>query len=136
MAKRVLTVAYLALNAVDLSSYTKKNEFSMESEAQDSTTYGDAGWKTFLAGLKSGELSWDYLNDVAAAALDSIMFPLFGTLVSFEVRVDNAARSTSNPAYTGTILVNKWQPIGGSIGDVNGAGVSYPTSGAVTRPVA
>lgn len=133
MAKQVLTAEYCSVNGTDISSYLKKAELSLESEAQDATTYGSAGWKEFLGGLKSGELGLSYLNDVAAAALDSIMFALLGTVVTFEVRVSNAVVGTSNPKYTGSILVKEWKPVGGSVGDINSADVSYPTTGAVSR---
>ncbi len=136
MAKAVLTAEYVAINATDISAYLKKGELSLESDAQDSTTFSSAGWKEFLGGLKSGELSLSYLNDVAAAALDSIMFPLFGTVVTFEVRASSAVVGASNPKYTGSVLVQGWKPIGGGVGDINAADVSYPTSGAVTRATA
>lgn len=133
MAKTVITAEYVAINGTDISAYLKKGELSLESDAQDSTTFSSAGWKEFLGGLKSGDLSLNYLNDVAAAALDSIMWALFGTVVTFEVRVSNAAVGASNPKYTGSVLVQGWKPVGGSVGDINAADVSYPTSGAVTR---
>ena len=133
MAKQVLTAEMVLINATDISAYLKKGELSLVSEAQDATTYGSAGWKEFLGGLKSGELALSYLNDVAAAAVDSIMFPLLGTVVTFEVRAVNTARSVSNPAYTGSILVKEWKPVGGGVGDINGADVSYPTTAAVAR---
>lgn len=136
MAKIVLLAEFLSIGGTDVSSYTKKAELKLESDAVDVTTYGDAGWKVFLAGLKSGELSWEALNDVAAAALDSIMFPLFGTVVTFEIRASNAVVGASNPKYTGSILIKEWSPIGGGIGDANSVSVSYPTSGAVARAVA
>lgn len=136
MAKRVLLAEFVSINGTDLSSYLTKGELGLESDAQETTNYGSGGWKEFLGGLKSGELSLDYLNDVAAAAIDSIMWPLFGTVVPFVVRVDNTAVSASNPQYSGSILVKEWKPIGGGVGDVNGAGVSYPTTGAVSRAVA
>lgn len=135
MSKIVLTAEFVSLNGTDISSYVKKGELTLESDAQDTTTYGDAGWKTFLGGLKSAELSVDYLNDVAAAALDSIMFPLFGTVVAFEVRASNAVVGASNPKYTGSVLIKEWKPIGGGVGDVNGASVGYPSSGAVLRGI-
>lgn len=136
MAKRVITAEFVAINGTDISDYLRKGELSLESDAQDATTYGSEGWKEFLGGLKSGELSLAYLNDVAAAALDSIMWPLFGTVVTFSVREDQAAVGASNPSYSGSILVKEWKPIGGSVGDINGADVSYPTSGAVARATA
>lgn len=136
MPKMVLTAEYVSVNAVDISSYLKKGEIAVEVDPQDVTTYASAGWKEFLGGLKSGELGLSYLNDVAAAALDSIMWPLLGTVVAFEVRASQAVVGTSNPKYTGSILVKEWKPIGGSVGDANGADVSYPTSAAVTRATA
>lgn len=136
MAKMVLLAQYLALNGTDLSDYTRKAELSIEVEDKDVTTYGSLGWKTLLGGLKSGELSIEWLQDVAATKIDSIMWPLLGTVVTFEVRADQAAVGASNPKYTGSVLVKGWNPIEGSVGDEASVGVTYPTSGAVTRAVA
>ncbi|MFF1744740.1 phage tail protein [Streptomyces mirabilis] len=133
MPKMVLLAEYVALNGTDLSAYTKKAELTAKVEEKEVTTYGSQGWKEVLGGLKSGELGIDFLQDVAAAALDSIMWPLLGTVVTFEVRLNNSAASTSNPKYTGSVLVNGWNPIQGSVGDEASVGVSYPTSGVVTR---
>ncbi|MBK3575134.1 hypothetical protein JHN63_15195 [Streptomyces sp. MBT65] len=136
MPKMVLLAEYVAINGVDLSTYNKKAELTTKVEEKDVTTYGSLGWKELLGGLKSGELALDFLQDVAAAALDSIMWPLLGTVVTFEVRASNSAVSTSNPKYTGFVLVNGWNPIQGSVGDEASVGVSYPTSGAVVRATA
>lgn len=136
MAKTVLTVEYVSINAVDESANIKKGELTLESDAQDTTTFGDAGWKTFLGGLKSGTLDLDVLNDVAASQIDGRLFALFGTVVAFEVRVSNAVVGTSNPKYTGSVLINKHQPVGGSVGDVNAFSLSLPTTGAVARATA
>lgn len=133
MPKMVLLAEYVALNGVDLSTYTKKGELATKVEEKDVTTYGSQGWKELLGGLKSGELGLDFFQDVAAAALDSIMWPLLGTVVSFEVRASNAAVSASNPKYSGNVLINAWNPLSGSVGDEASVGVSYPTSGAVAR---
>lgn len=136
MAKMVLLAQYLALNSVDLSDYTRKAELSIEVEDKDITTYGSLGWKVVLGGLKSGELGIEFLQDVAATKIDSIMWPLLGTVVTFEVRADSAAVGTSNPKYTGSVLIKGWNPIEGSVGDEASVGVTYPTSGAVTRATA
>ncbi|MCX4578114.1 phage tail tube protein [Streptomyces sp. NBC_01571] len=133
MPKMVLLAEYVAVNGVDLSAYAKKAELTTKVEEKDVTTYGSQGWKELLGGLKSGELALDLFQDVAASALDSIMWPLLGTVVTFEVRASNAVVGTSNPKYTGSVLINAWNPISGSVGDEASVGVSYPTSGAVTR---
>lgn len=136
MAKMVLLAQYLSINGTALSAYTKKAELSVEVEDKDVTTYASAGWKEILGGLKSAELAVEFLQDFAASQLDAIMWPLLGTVVAFEVRADQAAVGTSNPKYTGNILIKGWNPIEGSVGDEATVGVSFPTSGAVTRATA
>jgi hypothetical protein len=136
MAKMVLTAQYLSINGTALSSYTKKAELSVEVEDKDVTTYGSLGWKEVIGGIKSGELAVEFLQDFAASQLDSIMWPLLGTVVAFEVRPDQAAVGTSNPKWTGSILIKAWNPIQGSVGDEATVGVTFPTSGAVTRATA
>lgn len=133
MPKMVLTASYLALNGVDRSSSTSKIELSTEVEEKDVTTFASLGWVELLGGLKSGSLSCGFKQDVADAALDDTMWALFGTVVTFEVRLSNAAVSTSNPKYTGSVLIKEWKPIAGSVGDVAEVEVEFPTSGAVTR---
>jgi hypothetical protein len=132
----VLLAEYLSINANVLNTFTKKAELSVEVEEKDVTNYASLGWKEVIGGLKSGELGCDFLNDFAAAQLDAIMWPLLGTVVPFEVRADQGARSTANPAYTGSILINGWNPITGSIGDEASVSMSFPTSGAVARATA
>lgn len=136
MPKMVLLSQYLSINGNDLSDYARKAELTVEVEDKDVTTYGSLGWKVLLGGLKSGELSAEFLQDVAATKIDAIMWPLLGTVVPFEVRADAAAVGTSNPKYTGNILINGWNPIEGSVGDEASVSVGYPTSGAVTRATA
>ncbi|MFF5977174.1 hypothetical protein ACFY7C_37380 [Streptomyces sp. NPDC012769] len=136
MPMMVLTSEYVALNGVDLSEYARKAELAVEVEEKDVTTYTSAGWKVVLGGLKSGELGCEFLQDYAATRIDSIIWPLLGTVVSFEVRPTNAAVSASNPKYTGSVLIKEWKPIEGSVGDEATSGVSFPTSGAVLRATA
>ena len=136
MPKMVLLAEYLSLNGVDLSEYTRKGELAVEVEEKDITNYASAGWKELLGGLKSGELGIEFLQDVAATKIDSIMWPLLGTVVAFEVRLSNAVVGTSNPKYTGSVLIKEWKPIEGSVGDEASVSVSYPTSGTVLRATA
>lgn len=136
MAKMVLLAQFLSINGTTLNSYTKKAELTVEVEDKDVTNYASLGWKEVLGGLKSAELSAEFLQDFAASQLDAIMWPLLGTVVPFEVRADQAAVGASNPKYTGNILIKGWNPIEGSVGDEATVSLSFPTSGAVTRATA
>jgi hypothetical protein len=136
MAKMVLLAEFVSLGGTDLSAFGTSAELAVQVEQKEVTTYGSGGWKEFLGGLKAGTLKINFQQDVAAAALDSIMWPLIGTVVAFEVRLNNAVVGASNPKYTGTALVAEWNPITGSVGDDATVSVSYPTSAAVTRAIA
>ena len=133
MAFMVLTASYVSINGVDLSTYCKKAELKAEVEEKDITTYGSLGWKTLLGGIKSGGLDCDFVQDFAATKLDSILWPLLGQVVAFEVRADQAAVGTNNPKYTGNILIKEVNPLAGGVGDEATTSGSYPTSGAITR---
>lgn len=129
----VLLASYLALNGADRSSWTSKAELVVEVEDKDVTTFGSGGWKEYRGGLKSGTLSITFKNDILTGQLDELMWALLGTVVTFEVRLSNAVVGVSNPKYTGNVLIKKWTPIAGTVGDVAETDVEYPTSGAVTR---
>lgn len=133
MAKMVLTSTFLSLNGVDRSNNVRKAELVIEVEEKDVTTYGSLGWKEHLGGLKAGTLSIEFITDFAASALDSTMWALLGTVTTFAVRPTSSAVGAGNPSYSGSVLINAWNPIEGSVGDEATVSVSYPTSGVVTR---
>lgn len=136
MAKIVLTSEYVAINGTDLSEYCNKAELQIEVEAKDVTTFGSGGAKEFIGGLKSGTLALEFKNDFAASELDSIMWPLLGTVVTFAVRPTSAAVGTSNPSYSGSVLVTGHNPITGGVGDEATMSLSFPTTGAISRATA
>lgn len=102
----------------------------------DSTDFADSGWTVPIAGRKSGSLQLTFNQDVAASAIDSVMWPLLGTTIFFEVRASNSSVGSSNPKFTGSALVNSWTPVSGSVGDLAQVSVTLPLSGAVTRATA
>lgn len=133
--KMVLKSSFISVNSNDLSQYCSKIEVAAQVEEKDVTTFASGGWKEVTGGLFSAGVNLTFFNDVSAAALDSIIWALFIAAVptAFETRLTSSARSTSNPAYTGNLLVSKWNPISGSVGDVDGVDVSWPSSGVVLR---
>lgn len=135
MAVLVLTSTYLSLNATDVSAYAKKIELTVDAEQLDSTDFASGGWKEAVGGLKSGTVSFDANDDVAASAIDSIMWPLLGTVVAFEVRMTSAVVGTSNPKWTGSVLITG-HSVGGDVGSLAQKSYSLPTTGVVTRATA
>jgi len=130
----VLIDAYILVNAVVISDHGNKVEIPFSLEALEDTTFGQQ-WKSRVGGLKDAALGMTLFNDYTAANLDSQIFALFGTVVPFEIRPTSAARSATNPGYTGSVLVDSWKPVSGDVGKLVTVDVSWPTSGQVLRQV-
>jgi hypothetical protein len=135
MAIMVMTANYCNLGGGigTIHDHAKKIELAVDVEDKDVTTYASSGWKEHLGGLKSGQLGLGLFNDIAAGNIDSLFWTNLGGVVTFEVRLTQGSVSTSNPKYTGSILVNGWKPISGSVGDTAEVDITYPTTGVVTR---
>jgi len=128
----VLTDAYISIVGNVVSDHGNKVEIPFTVEDLDTTTFGQT-WHTRTGGLKDSQLSITFLNDFTASNLDSIMFGLLGTVVTFEIRPTSSARATTNPGYTGSVLINSWKSVAGDVGKLVSVDVSWPTSGAVSR---
>ncbi|MDH2425785.1 hypothetical protein [Sphaerisporangium sp. TRM90804] len=131
MAVMALLNQYLVINAVNLSDHMKGATLTVEAAQLDPTAMGD-GWVRAAGGLKSGQLQTEWLDDVAASSVDATLWPLLGTVVTFEVRLDAGAVGAGNPKYTGSVFIGSHM-IGGGIGELPMKNPTYPTSGAVTR---
>lgn len=128
----VLTDAFILINAGNISDHGNKVGINATVADLKTTAFGQT-WEARVGGLKDGTIDFDFINDFVAANLDSIFWPLLGTIATFEIRPTSAARGTGNPAYTGSILIKDWKPIVGNVGGLATTSVSFPTSGAVLR---
>lgn len=128
----VLFDAYISINSNVISDHANKCEIPITAAEEDLTAFG-ATWKARTGGLKDGQLSIDLFQNFTASQLDSIFWPLLGTVVPFEVRPTSSARAVGNPGYTGNLFIKEWKPIFGAVGKLSMVSVSFPTSGAVLR---
>lgn len=134
MAVMALINEYLAINAVAMSDHVRQATLAMEASVLDSTAMGD-GWTKNVMGLKSGSLQVEFNDDTAAAQVDALLWPLFGTSPSFEVRLDAGVVSATNPKYTGLVCIAQHN-VGGSLNEVARKSLTFPTTGVVTRATA
>lgn len=133
MAKKVLLDAVLVIDGDDLTDWCAKIELDDEFEDKDVTTYGSAGAKEVLGGLESGKVGITFKNDYAVGMLDDIMWAKRRQVVTWSARAASSAVNSSNPQYSGSLLVNSWSPIKGNVGDVAEVDVSFPLSGPMAR---
>lgn len=128
----VLVDAYISINSNVISDHGNKVQINAVVEEKDTTAFGQT-WKRRVGGLKDGSVDFSFLNDYVAANLDSIFWPLLGTVVAFEIRPTSDTVGAGNPSYEGSLLIKEWKPIMGAVGDLATVDVSFPVDGAVTR---
>lgn len=133
MASYAFIDAYFTINSSNLSSYTKSVTFDAEADELDDTAMGDT-WRSGIKGLYKGGVQVQFNDDVTASQLDSILWPLFvaNAAHTFVVRATSSATSSSNPQWSGSILVNKHQ-FGGAVGDLGSKSLTFPTTTTITR---
>lgn len=133
MAVFALTNMYVALNgsATNVNDHVKSAVLTVDAAQLDSTAMGDT-WVEVIGGLKSGSLALTFNDDAAASNIDSILWPLLGTVVTFEVRPTDSAVGAGNPKYTGSVLISQ-AALGGGVGELASKSLTFPTSGTVTR---
>lgn len=131
----VLTDAYISIAGTTISDHGNKVELSITVEDEDTTCFGQT-YHNRVGGLKDGVLTVTFLNDFVQTNLDQVMFGFLGATITFEIRPTSGARSVTNPAYTGSIVMNGWKPLSGDIGKLTQVDVSFPTSGTISRQTA
>lgn len=135
MAKFVLTEPVIVFAGSTVTSSTAAVTISLEIDDVETTAFGSV-WRTRIGGLRQGTVDFEFHQDFAAGAIDSLFASSFGSSVAVKVRGGTAAISATNPEFQFNVLVNKWNPIDGSVGDLATNKVSLPIDGTVTRATA
>lgn len=120
------TNAKLIVSGTDLSDHCTAVQVETTRDEVDVTAMGAVN-KVVTPGLGDATISATLLQDYAAGSVDSVLSALSTTNTPFvvEVRPQNIARSTTNPAYVLTSLMYGYPPIGGSVGDALTIDVSF-----------
>jgi len=135
MAKFVATQFQISLNGTDLTSSLHAATLSVQSNEVDTTVFGSSSqvWKTVQGGILSGTVKLDFLQDYAAGSVDATIWPLINTIGTVVIKPLGTAVSATNPSYTTTCLINAYDPISGTVGDLSTVSVTWPTASAVVR---
>lgn len=134
MAVQVFLNPQIVINSVDLTNRITKVTLEETFTDVDTTAFG-ATAKTRVAGLGDHKFSCDFQQDFALAEVEATIYPLVGTTTSITVKALNATTTSTNPAYTFTVLVDDWKPLDGKVGDLLTSSVSWPVSGGVAKAI-
>lgn len=122
MATGTLTNASVKWNSVDLSDHCFQVTINYEAETVDDTAFSTNATRSFAAGLKNWSMDLTFYADEAASKVNQTMFPdVGGTARTVTIKPAATATATNNPAYTGTALLTTFQPLGGTVGEMNTA---------------
>lgn len=135
MASLTFNDCFFSIAGTDLSDYVKSVTLPYGAEMLDETAMGDDTRKN-KGGLKTWSLDVEFKQDFAVGAVDATLFPLVGTTAAVIVRPTSAAVSATNPNYTGTGIIESYQPLGGAVGDLAPASVTIQSAGTLSRATA
>jgi hypothetical protein len=109
------------VNSVNLSDHVTAFTLNRVLDQIEISAMGDNSHR-YTTGLSADTITVSFLNDNLASGGGSVRATLqaaFGTSVAFEAIQDFAsAVSTTNPLYTGTILIDNLTDINGAVADI------------------
>ncbi len=132
MAVQVIINPQIVVNSVDLTNRIDSVSLDETYADVDTTAFG-SGSKTRTAGLGDHKVTLSFQQDFAAAEVEQTVYPLIGTTTSVTIKPLNATTSSTNPAYTFTVLVTGWKPVDGKVGALLVSSVTWPISGGITK---
>jgi hypothetical protein len=131
MAKHVLRNAGFKIGTTDLSDHTSSLQLEDSADEVEDTGFG-SGYREFLQGLKTAQVTATMFNDYAASSVDAVLAPLYEKAESFTVKAiadKTSAVSATNPLFTMTGQLYSYSPVSGAVGDVNTTDVTINNSG-------
>ena len=135
MAKFAATDYKVTINGTAFTTSLNSVELSLSADDLETTAFGGE-WRTRIAGLKSGSVTLNFMQDFAAGSVDATLYPLLGSNATVVIVPTSGTVSATNPSYSAVCLVTAYQPFASSVGDIATLSVTWPTSGTVTRATA
>lgn len=135
IAATVLTDAKVVLNSVNLSTYVRQVTLNVSVKEEDVTAMGGNGYVAMIAGLRDWTLELHFNQDFGTAAVDQTIWPLFATTTTVTINPTSAANSATNPQYSGSVLVSKYTPLAGKVGDVSTITIPLRAAGPLSRAI-
>jgi len=130
---KLATAAAKTTPSIDISAYVTNAVINQVADELEVTAMGDTAHK-FVAGLQSGTLTLDFINDWASAQVMQTLNDCFGQTISVSmITVKGTVVSAANPSYQFSILVNNLTPVGqGGVAEIATSSVTYTINSAVT----
>jgi hypothetical protein len=137
MASVIFTNARVMLTSDtdDLSAYVTRARLTRQKDLHDDTRMGHTAHSR-VAGLEDWSVELELLqafSTAEATIVDSILNAKIGQKFTIAIRPDNAARSASNPEYSGLVVLESYTPMDGAVGDLLKSTVPLRSAGNLSR---
>jgi len=133
MAIAVTKTVFLSVG-VDLSAYVLDARLEAGAESIDVTALGTDTGRIFMAGLKTFTLNVELQQDYAASKVDATLAPLLGAAAfAVVLRPNVAAKSATNPEWTGNWILESYNPVSNRVGELQTASAVFRPAGAISR---
>lgn len=127
----VLTDASLTVGGTDLSSSIRSITTNFEVETQDATAMGDTV-RGNNAGLENWSVTVEFHQNYDASSVDATLWSVKGSETQLVLKPSSGAVAATNPSYTGTALLQSYNPLDGAVGDQHMTPVTFvPSKGSV-----
>ncbi len=138
MAKFVLTDADVVIDGNNLSDHVESLTINHGVETPESTSMGDTTRRR-LVGLLDWSIDITFRQDFTDASntVDEILFPLVGAAAFvIVIKPTSAAVGVNNPTFTGTCLLQTYNPLAGTVADTAAANATFVSDGTLVRATA
>jgi len=132
VAKFAATDFTVTINGTALSTSLSSVDLTISADDKDVSTFG-VTYRQHVGGLKQGQLKLNFLQDFANSSVESVLYPLLGSIATVVITPTSGTVSATNPSYTVPCLVTQVQPLSASVGDVPTQQVTWMSSGTITK---
>ena len=124
--------AMFEINGTDLSDHVESLTLNYSAEMLDSTAMGDTT-RVRKGGLKDWSADVNFHQDLAATEVDATLFTLVGTTACVQIRACNACSSAGNPDFSGIVILESYNPLGGAVGAMLDSPSTFQSAGTLSR---
>lgn len=133
MAKIVLTDVKVLINSINLSDHISKITIDEKTDILETTGFSTAGAKSRTSGLVDSTVTIEFYQDFATSSVEQTIYPLLGSSTAMVISPLSTSNGiVGNPTYSFNAIISEWN-IGGGVGELATASVSWPINGAITK---
>jgi len=128
-----LNAASVKIGAIDISDHVTSATLTQSADELEITSLSDSSRK-YVAGLQTGKLDLEFLNDFAAANVcATLQSAIYTTVTAKLVPGPGTTISATNPLYTVSILINNLTPISGAAGEMSSSSLSFTCNSTIVQ---